>query len=78
MADQIELDYRRDLTIAQMEVVLTALGVWALPLALLYAAAWAVRRRRRSAPQVKIQPASAADPRYMRDHKSTYNNGGNQ
>ena len=78
MADQIELDYRRDLTIAQTEVVLMALGVWALPLAILYALAWAVRPRRRSAPQVKIQPASAADPRYMPGHKSTDKNGGHQ
>jgi hypothetical protein len=59
-----------------MEVVLTALGIWALPLALMYAGAWGLRRRRRSAPHVKIQPASAADPRYMKDHPSTRDNGG--
>ena len=78
MADQIELDYRRDLTIAQAEVVLTAIAVWALPLALLYAIAWAARRRHRNAPQAKIQLASADDPRYMPERKSPNNNGGTQ
>src|SRR5204862_8075233 len=36
LAREIELDYRRDLTIAQSVVVLTVLAAWALPLALLY------------------------------------------
>jgi len=42
------VDYRRDLFIAQAEVVLAAGGIWALPLAALYGAGVAIGRRRRS------------------------------
>jgi hypothetical protein len=50
LATDIELDYRRDLTIAQGEVVLAALAVWALPLATLYGIGRLLARRRRVAP----------------------------
>lgn len=79
IADQIEADYRRDMAIAQMEVALTAAAAWLVPLALLYGIGWVWGRRRvRSEPPVKIQPASSADPRYMKDPKSTDKNGGNE
>ena len=63
-ADQIELEYRRDLTIARAEVIVVALALWAAPLALLYAIAWALRRRK-AAPLPKTPPPSASDPRYL-------------
>lgn len=62
-SDAIELEYRRDLTMARAEVVVVALGWWAAPLAGLYGIALLVRRRQR-APPPKIVPASVADPRY--------------
>jgi hypothetical protein len=61
---EIELEYRRDLAIARAEVVLGALGSWAAPLAAVYGLAWWGLRRRRAAPPRKVEPASAADPRY--------------
>lgn len=64
-AEQIELDYRRDLTIAQAEVVVVAAGLWGLPVAALYGLGLAVGylKRRRPKP-VKPQPPSFSDPRY--------------
>jgi hypothetical protein len=60
----IELDYRRDLFIAQAEVVLTASAIWALPLAALYGiGAWVGRHRRRMAPP-ETDSASVSDSRY--------------
>ena len=49
-ADQIELDYRRDLTIAQAEVILAALAVWGLPVAASYFLGLAIMKRRRGPP----------------------------
>ena len=63
-SEQIELDYRRDLAIARAEVVLGALASWGAPLAAVYALGWWGFRRRKAAPPIKTQPASAADPRY--------------
>jgi len=63
-AEQIELEYRRDLAIARAEVVVVALAIWAVPLGLVYAIAWAYGRRK-PAPVPKTQPASATDPRYL-------------
>lgn len=64
LAEQIELDYRRDLAIARGEVVFKAVALWALPLALVYGAARLAARRKRRLPPPKTQPASALDPRY--------------
>jgi hypothetical protein len=64
-AEQIELDYRRDLTIAQAEVVVVAAGRWALPVAALYGLGLAVAYLKRRRPKlVKPQPSSFSDPRY--------------
>lgn len=62
-SEQIELEYRRDLSIARAEVVVVALALWAAPLAALYGIVLLVRRRKR-APPPKIEPASVSDPRY--------------
>lgn len=62
-SEEIELEYRRDLTMARAEVVIVALAWWALPLGVLYGSALLVRRPKR-APPPKIEPASVSDPRY--------------
>jgi hypothetical protein len=62
-SEEIEREYRRDLTIARAEVIVIASALWAGPLAALYGLVWMLRRRpHRPAP--KIEPASASDPRY--------------
>ena len=63
-AEQIELEYRRDLTIARAEVVLGAAALWAAPLLAIYAVVWARRRRKPPAPP-KVEPPSVSDPRYL-------------
>jgi len=60
----IELDYRRDLFIAQTEVVLTAAAIWALPLAALYGIGVWVSRRRGLPAAPGTDSASASDSRY--------------
>ena len=60
----IEVEYRRDVSIARAEVVLSALALWAGPLAALYGIGW-LARRRLNAPKPKPQPASVYDPRYQ-------------
>ncbi|HYC46012.1 MAG TPA: hypothetical protein VED01_11085 [Burkholderiales bacterium] len=62
-APDIELEYRRDVTIARAEVVGKALVLWGGPLLALYGLAWLARRRNGKAP-VRVQPASIYDPRY--------------
>ena len=47
-ADQIELDYRRDLSIAQAEIIVVALAVWGLPVGAAYAIGIMMLRRRRN------------------------------
>ncbi len=66
LAEQIELDYRRDLFIAQAEVVLVAGAIWALPLAALYGigVGVAVARRRRPVEPEKTESAPSSDSRY--------------
>lgn len=59
-AQQIELEYRNDLTIAQAEVVVAAAAIWGLPVAALYGIGWVVARRRRPPPP----PPASARPRY--------------
>jgi hypothetical protein len=61
VATDIELDYRRDLTIAQGEVVLAAIAVWAAPLGLLYGLACLVARRRVAPPPAPAKPAYSED-----------------
>lgn len=46
LTSEIELDYRRDLTLAQAEVVAVAAAAWALPLGALYGFGLLVSRRR--------------------------------
>jgi len=57
LAREIELDYRRDLTMAQGEVVLVAIGAWALPVGALYGIGYLLARRRRAAPAQDKTPA---------------------
>jgi len=65
LAEQIELDYRRDLTIAQGLVVLTAVGLWAIPLAVLYGiGVGIVYLGSRPKKSKKTPPPSVFDPRY--------------
>jgi hypothetical protein len=60
LAMEIELDYRRDLVIAQSEVVLAAVARWALPVCALYVMGWLFARRRRAAPKPVEAPAKPA------------------
>lgn len=64
LATQIETDYRSQLTIAQAEVVIVALALWAAPLATLYAIGLGIAHLRRRAVPEKPQPASYSDSRY--------------
>lgn len=59
--EQLELEYRSDLTIAQAEVVLTAAAIWGLPVAALYGIGVVVARRRRRLPP---PPPAPEPPRY--------------
>jgi len=63
-AEPIELDYRRDLFIAQAEVVLAASAIRALPLAALYGLGFAVARRRRSGAARAGEKPPPDDSRY--------------
>jgi hypothetical protein len=63
-AEQIELDYRRDLSIVQGLAIARYLLPWVLTLALIYGAGWWLLRPRTPAPPPKIVPASYDDPRY--------------
>lgn len=58
-AEQLELEYRRDLTIAQAEVVIAAAAIWGLPVAALYGIGMLVARRRPPPP-----PPAPERPRY--------------
>jgi hypothetical protein len=59
-AEQIELDYRRDLTIAQGEIIVVALALWGLPVVALYGAGLLLMKRRRKPPA----PTPPARPAY--------------
>ena len=63
-SDEIEREYRRDLTLARAEVVVIALALWSGPLAAAYGLIQLLRRRRPRGPPPKVEPASASDPRY--------------
>ncbi|MCC7486135.1 MAG: hypothetical protein IT529_14270 [Burkholderiales bacterium] len=60
LANEIELDYRRDLTLAQGEVAATALAAWALPCAAVYGIGFLVARRRRRPATAAPAPAKPA------------------
>ena len=61
-ATDIELDYRRDLTIAQGEVVLAALAAWAAPMGIIYGIGCLVARHRRAVPEpLPAKPAYSED-----------------
>lgn len=60
LATDIELDYRRDLTLAQGEVVVVAIAAWAVPVAMLYGIGCLVARRRRVTPGPEPAPAKPA------------------
>ena len=61
LATDIELDYRRDLTVAQAEVVVVATAAWAVPLVVLYGLGYLIARRRRIAAETDKEPAKPAD-----------------
>jgi hypothetical protein len=66
LARQIELEYRSDLTIAQLEAAAGVAAMWALPLAALYGLGRLLARRRAPAPPPQpAAPASIHDPRYL-------------
>jgi hypothetical protein len=64
LAEEIERDYRRDLAIANAEVVFAAVAVWALPLLALYAGLRVMLRGRPSRTATRAA-ASVTDPRYL-------------
>ncbi len=64
LAEQIELDYHRDLFIAQAEVVLVAGALWALPLVVLYGLGELVARRRQPARPPEPERSATSDSRY--------------
>jgi len=61
---EIELDYRRDLFIAQAEVTLTAVAIWALPLAAIYGIGAFIGRRRKPAVEPEAPASVIDDSRY--------------
>ena len=73
VATDIELDYRRDLTIAQGEVVLAAIAAWAAPLALVYGIGYLVARRRRVAPEPEPAKPAYSEDKYRPGFKSENN-----
>jgi hypothetical protein len=64
LAQQIELDYRRDLTLAQIEITAFWVAAWGLPVGLMLAMGM-FRERRPKAPPPRVQPASVTDSRYL-------------
>jgi hypothetical protein len=60
-AEPIELDYRRDLSIAQGEVIVVALAIWGLPIGLAYGLGRALAARRRKPPPAPLPPRAAYD-----------------
>jgi hypothetical protein len=60
-AQQVELEYRSDLTIAQAEVVLAAFAIWALPVAAIYGVGWLLLKRTRAPPPPPAPPRPTYD-----------------
>ena len=63
-AEEIEREYRRDLTLARAEVGVIAFALWSGPLAAVYGLIRLLRWWRPRSPPPKVAPASASDPRY--------------
>ena len=64
-AEQMELEYRSDLTIAQAEVIVRAAAIWGVPVAVLYGIGILVARRRRPLPPPPVpEPPRYDDSRY--------------
>jgi hypothetical protein len=59
-AKPIELDYRRDLSIAQGEVIVAAAAIWGLPVGLAYGLGWLLAARRRKPPPAPPPPRRPA------------------
>lgn len=59
-AEQIELDYRRDLSIAQAEVIVSAVAIWGLPVGITYGLGWLLTARRRKPPPAPPPPPRPA------------------
>ena len=57
LAEQIELDYRRDMALAHGKVVLTYLAWWSAPLALLYGLGW-FHQQRSARRRAIVQPTA--------------------
>ena len=66
LSREIELDYRRDLSLAQMEVIAAYAAAWGIPLGTLYGLGILLARRRRAPPPPPPPPARApaSDARY--------------
>jgi len=64
LAREIELDYQRDLFIAQAEVVLVAAAIWGSPLAVIYGIGEMVGRRRKSVRPQEAEHSTVSDSRY--------------
>lgn len=60
-AEPIELDYRRDLSIAQGEVIVAAVVIWGLPVGIAYGLGWMLAARRREPPPAAPPPRPAYD-----------------
>lgn len=67
-AENIELEYRRDLAIARGEVVLRALALWGAPVAGFYVIGWAIAKRRRKPPPAPPPARPAYDESRYRPH----------
>ena len=59
-AEQHELDYRRDLSIAQGEVIAVALAIWGVPAGIAYGFGWFFLGRRPRRPPAPPAPARPA------------------
>ena len=64
LADEIELDYRRQLAIARAEAIVPLVTWWAIPVSVLYGLGRLANRPTRPPPRHRPQPPSIADPRY--------------
>jgi hypothetical protein len=60
-SEQVELDYRRDLSIAQAEVIVVALAVWGIPVGIAYWVGWMFAARWRRPQPAAPPPRPAYD-----------------
>jgi hypothetical protein len=64
LATEIELDYRRDLSVAQGEVVLVVVAAWGIPVGALYGLGILLTRRRRRVLEKPPEKPGYSDARY--------------